>query len=257
MLMKDLPEIARLAGEFIEISPLNVVEELGSLRIYDKPVLGLAAADDPLFSRLKDPEIIGPHHLNPGEWLPEAQTVISYFLPFSERIREANRGEGDPPVEWLYGRIEGEICNDALRRHLVNEIEKMGGRAVVPPFDPRYQAINMRSNWSERHVAFIAGLGTFNLSKSMITEKGCAGRFGSVVVTARYEPTPRRYTEVYEYCTNCGACIHRCPPGAISMAGKDHSICSQYINEKIKKRFAPRYGCGKCQTAVPCEHAIP
>jgi hypothetical protein len=22
-------------------------------------------------------------------------------------------------------------------------------------------------------------------------------------------------------------------------------------------RFRPRYGCGKCQTGVPCEHQIP
>ncbi|MGE5483995.1 MAG: 4Fe-4S binding protein [Ignavibacteriales bacterium] len=249
--------IVELIEQFAVASPLNVVDGLRGMRIYDSPMVGFASADDPLFSQFRDPGVIGPHHLPPGEWLAEAATVISYFLPFSARVREANRGPGLPAVEWLYGRIEGEQFNNALRRHLCDEISKAGGQAVAPAIDPRFEIINERANWSERHAAFAAGLGTFCLSKSMITSKGSAGRFGSVVTTLQYEPTRRPYTGVYEYCTRCGACIDRCPVGAISTEGKEHRPCSHYINAEIKEHCAPRVGCGKCQTGVPCEGSIP
>jgi ferredoxin len=55
----------------------------------------------------------------------------------------------------------------------------------------------------------------------------------------------------------CGACAANCPVGAISIeSGKNHLLCSKYLNS-AEKRYAPRYGCGKCQVAVPCENASP
>ena len=71
------------------------------------------------------------------------------------------------------------------------------------------------SNWSERHVAYVCGLGTFGLSKGLITERGMAGRFGSIVTDAELAPTPRKYSDPFEYCTKCGACQFRCPAKAI------------------------------------------
>lgn len=253
----ELLDLMVLAEEFAGESPLNRVEELGIARIYDAPLMGLADALDPLFGKLQEPSVVGEHHLLPRDWLPEAKTVISYFLPFSWDIREANRTRGLPATKWLYGRIEGEAFNNALRQYLVEELSKDGGRALVPPMDPRYKITANRSNWSERHVAFIAGLGTFGLSKSLITQKGSAGRYGSVLTDQEMVITSRPYKDVYEYCNYCYACIDRCPAEAIKTEGKDISLCAQYIDNEIRPRYAPRYGCGKCQTAVPCEEAIP
>jgi len=64
------------------------------------------------------------------------------------------------------------------------------------------------------------------------------------------------HKEVYEYCNDCGACIRRCPADAITKDGKDHAPCDNFL-DAIRTKFAPRYGCGKCQTAVPCETKIP
>jgi len=256
--MEKTKELMVAIKDFVKTSPLNRVPELNILQIFDEPLIGIASAKDPLFLKLKDADVIGPHHLTPEEWLPGAKTVISYFLPFSETIRESNRLTANlPSVEWLYGRIEGEALNEALRKHLVEQIQIRGGQAIAPAIDKSFQVVNRRSNWSERHVAFIAGLGTFNLSKSFITEKGCAGRFGSVITSIDLEVTPRRYRDIYEYCTNCGVCIQRCPVSAITPEGKDHQICSDFLDNVIKPRYKPRYGCGKCQTAVPCENGIP
>lgn len=252
----ELHVLEEAAGSFLNSSPANMVAELDSLRIFDEPVWAVASADDALFQRLKEEDIIGLHHLTPGEWLPGARSVISLFLPFSERVRKSNYHSGDPSTEWLYARIEGQDCITALTSHLRQMLVEKGAKAVVPALDPRFKVINRRSNWSERHVAYIAGLGTFGLSKSLITARGSAGRYASLIVDFKLEPTIRPYREIYEYCSRCGACIGRCPANAISLQGKDHGPCSVFLDD-AKVRFKPRYGCGKCQTGVPCETGIP
>jgi epoxyqueuosine reductase QueG len=251
-----IKEIVQAATKFVAESPLNKVEDLGWISIYDEPLFGFASAGDPLFTKLKEPAVIGPQHLLPQEWLPGAMTVISYFLPFSDQVRRTNRIAGLPSKEWLYARIEGEVFNNALRQRLVDQSIEAGGQAVNPIFDSRFTIVDRRSNWSERHAAFIAGLGTFGLSKSLLTEKGCAGRYGSIITTLEFPARERPYQDIYQYCTFCGECIPRCPSGAIKAAGKDTFVCSEYIDNEVKPKFASRYGCGKCQTAVPCEYSF-
>lgn len=252
----DLAFLQEKATLFLEETPLNRAEDLNIADIFSAPLLSVASASDPLFLELKKEEVVGPHHLTPKEWMPGAETVVSYFLPFSKEIREANRGPGLPAIEWLYGRIEGERVNEALRRYLLKEVEIRGVEALIPTFDPRFAVIDRKSNYSERHVAYVAGLGTFSLSRSLITTMGCAGRYGSLLIGEEMEIPPRPYKEREERCNLCGECIARCPAGAIGKNGKEIEICAHYLDE-IKNRFKPRYGCGKCQTGVPCEDRIP
>lgn len=247
-----LGNIQQELGAFVHSSPQNFVPELGGMRIYDEPLLAVASADDPFWEALKQSEVVGPHHMSPEQWLDGAKSVIAYFLPYTEPVRSANRAEGWPAMEWLYGRYEGAVCNDALCSRLLELLRQDDGHALAPGLDPRFAVVNLRSNWSERHAAFITGLGTFSLSRSLITESGSAGRFASVITDRAIEPTRRRYTEIDEYCTKCGACLRRCPPHAIDKNGKDNAICAQYLKQ-TKLRFHPRYGCGKCQAGVPCE----
>ncbi len=248
-------QIDRLVDE----SLLNRVNEkdFSIERIFNYPILKAAEASDPLFYELKDPAVIGEHHLLPAEWLRDAKSVVSYFLPFSRKICEANRVEEWPAKEWLYGRIEGEEFNNFLRQFLVDLVKKAGGNAVAPTLDPRFKITDMRSNWSERHAAYIAGLGTFSLSKSLITEIGCAGRYGSIITDLDINSPGRIYTDLEEHCNRCGQCIDRCPAGAISEEGKDVQVCSDFLRDVITPRYIPRYGCGKCQTGVACENIIP
>ncbi len=253
MLINTLEE--KLA-EFTLNNDQNYVNEVNKLQIFDQPLVSVAAASDPLWLEMKEPKVIGSHHLTPIEWLSEAKSVISYFLPFTEDIRRSNRIGGLPSKEWLYGRCEGEIFNNTLRRLIIQLIEEIGGKALAPALDKRFTVNKYSSNWSERHVAFIAGLGTFSMSRSLITRLGTAGRFGSVIVDLEFKPKPRLYKEFDEYCDKCGTCIDRCPPQAITENGKDKESCSNYLN-KMFELNKPRYGCGKCQTAVPCEYKNP
>ncbi|WP_196590108.1 epoxyqueuosine reductase [Pectinatus frisingensis] len=261
-----LSSIQEKVNEFVLKSPLNIIEHLESLssppisyapmRIYELPLIGIASADDSLWDTFKNINIIGPAHKSPGEWLPGAKSVISYFLPYTERIRKANRIEKITATEWLYGRWEGEMFNQALRQFIIKLVEKNGNNALAPVLDKRFAVDNLRANWSERHAAFVAGLGTFSLSRSMITLKGTAGRFGSVIIDSPLDLTRRAYTQYDEYCIKCMACARRCPPQAINNKGKDNECCRMHLY-KEKEIYNPRYGCAKCQTKVPCEDKIP
>lgn len=252
----NLEAVSQAMAGFFRDNPLNVAKDLNNLQMYDLPLVAVAAAGDPLFERLKEETAVGPHHMSPQEWLSGAKAVVSYFLPFTLAVRKANRTYGLPSIEWLYGRIEGQVFNEAMTKFLVDYFTAAGYKALAPSLDPRFKVVNRRSNWSERHAAFVAGLGTFSLSRSLITRAGSAGRVGSVIVDAPLEPTARYYSEIEENCNKCGSCIPRCPPLAITEKGKDNAICSEYL-DRVKIRCAPRYGCGKCQTGVACEAGIP
>lgn len=259
--MNTLATLTTKINKFIGQSELNEVPDLKMMRIFDTCLVCVAAASDPMFVALQAHDAVGPSHMTPEEWLPGAQSVISYFLPFSREVRKANWVPDLPAIEWLYARIEGQQLIDALSRYLVEQLVNSGCKAVAPALDSRIKTDTKlwRSNWSERHAAFIAGLGTFGLNKSLITEKGCAGRIGSVITNLVINPTARSYSTIYEYCDQCAsciACIQRCPANAIRDEGKDVFRCANHVNE-TKVRYAPRYGCAKCQTKVACEHRIP
>lgn len=270
----DKQDLIRLAETFVETSAENHVKEedamcgaVVGMRIFEPPIFGFGNPGDEYFNRFKDPEVIGPHFRRPEEWLPEAQTVISFFLPFTETVRRSNGREWLwPSQEWLHARIEGQAMLNRLSFYLNEELVKAGYATVAPTRSVGYwdnekpnekNPLGFTSTWSERHVAFICGLGTFGLSKGIITRKGMAGRFGSLVTSLKLEPDKRTYEGVYEHCSSCGACIRQCPVSAISFEhGKDHFICSDFLDE-TRKKFLPRYGCGKCQVNVPCESCIP
>ena len=93
-------------GQFIDKNEQNFVAELDMMQIYDQPLISIAKASDPLWKELKKPEIIGPHHLTPIEWLPQAKSVISYFLPFSEQVRTSNKYEGPPSIECFMAALK-------------------------------------------------------------------------------------------------------------------------------------------------------
>ncbi len=278
----DRLSVERWCAEHFAGHPGNVVSaemasdhpQVTGLVMYDAPILGVADAADPLFERYKSWDVIAPFHMTPEEWLPGAKSVISLFFPLSERVRASNRGAPDETsYEWLYARIEGQAFIAAFSAELAEWLRSQGARACVPASDPRFGVARggdgplaswpgatkdvFASNWSERHAAFAAGLGTFSLTRGLITRLGMAGRFASVIVDIPLEVTPRPYSDPFEYCIRCGACARRCPAAAISLEhGKAQAPCKAYLGRQ-KVTYAPRYGCGKCQTAVPCESGIP
>ena len=264
-------KLISLAGQYIESSPNNRITDKTALhpscagmRIYEVPIFAFGPANDELYMKYKSADIIGSHFQSPTEWLPSANTVISFFLPYTDEIKKANAINFNwPAEEWLHGRYEGQLLLQDLTLHLVKALSEAGFESLAPSADKRFmvggaeEGMKFASNWSERHVAYACGLGTFGLSKGLITEKGMCGRFGSILTELDLPKDSRKYEGIYEYCTMCGVCVAHCPAGAISLKdGKEHSLCSEFL-DKVREKHSPRYGCGKCQVRVPCEGGIP
>jgi len=271
--------------DFVCDSPTGRLSFIDDYVIWDKPLVRYAAGDDPIFSEYK--KIIGPGHLTPREALAKAYgkspedmptklTVISWILPIVEETRKSNRKETKTPSRlWCHTRWYGEKCNEALRRHLIDLLTSHGYLAAAPAIQPYFKVERNEkgafSNWSERHIAFAAGHGTFGLSDGLITERGMAHRCGSVVTSLVIPASPRTAKSPYSNCLHykgikCEKCVTRCPVGAISEKGHDKVRCSQYVDEILGyyKSLKEGYnndkssaGCGLCQTKTPCEFQNP
>jgi len=273
----ELSLIKQQVSDLLLHSPQNYVKEVECLRsdligmqMYDSdPLFCAASAADPLFAELRKPGVIDPAYPLPTDWLPEAKSVISFFLPFTEVVRVANRKAPCDVIadEWYHARVEGQIMMDEVGAFVCSLLEKEGHKAVYPAASENFKMLDtFVPNWSERHTAYVCGLGTFGLSKGLITKKGMAGRYGSVITSAIIAPTPREYSDPFEYCNRCGACARLCPAQAIDAArtpadAKDNPTCSAFNKSKVMPPQKPgqrrHYGCGKCQVGVPCETRIP
>lgn len=271
--------------EFARTSPLNLMPGVENMRIFDKPVVRFADGDDRFFTELKT--IIAPAHMTPREilaqaykktpdMLPSRISVISWILPITEETRKSNGAETAVPSRfWSHTRWFGEKFNDALREYVTDILTEMGYLAVAPASPPYLKMVSgekgMYSNWSERHIAYAAGQGTFGLSDGFITEKGIAHRCGSVVTDLALPPSPRTAEGPYANCLYhfsgaCKKCAARCPAGAISENGHDKMKCLDYARSigysavLAKNTYDLQTsvaGCGLCQTGVPCERRIP
>jgi epoxyqueuosine reductase len=273
-----------IAG-FVSHNPINRLPFLNGYLLWDKPLVRFADGDDSIFTEYK--KIIGPTHMTPREVLAQAMnkkpeelpariSVVSWVLPIAEETRISNRAETRVPSRlWSHTRWYGEQSNDALRRYIIELLTGAGYLAIAPVLQPSFKMFSsekgMSSSWSERHIAFAAGQGTFSLSDGFITERGIAHRCGSVVTDAFLPASTRTAEGPYSNCLfyrsiDCQACIKRCPAGAISNKGHDKIKCLKYCQEigysaeKLKGDYdntTSISGCGLCQTGVPCESANP
>ncbi len=276
-------DVKKIIEDFWAADPRNRLYPGGDEKAWAEPHVGVAAADDPFFSRFK--EMIGPFFWTPEEAFalafpddPASSSelrVISYVLPQTPATRAEQRQEKQMPAErWARSRFYGEQFNCELRLHLAAALTAMGHPSVAPErlpgFDYRHsERFGIASNWSERHAAFVAGLGTFGLSDGLITPWGKAVRFGSVVSRIALPVSARSYGDDHHaWCLwyakgVCGACALRCPVGAISTAaGHDKVACRRYIREVTAPWATKRYGtgatpCGLCQVRIPCEAQVP
>ena len=192
---------------------------------WSRPKVGLCRADDEVFMRFK--EAVGLFHWAPQEAyhlaFPETQeepknlAVIVWILPQTEKTKQDNRREKLLPAERW---ARSRIFGESFNNKLRERVAKE------------------------------------------LTEQGYPA-------VARM-PVPainRPYETHYDYCLflsqgTCGRCIERCPVDAISKKGHDKTKCREYLMTHTKPYVTQKfgfegYGCGLCQTDVPCESAIP
>ena len=245
-----------------------------------EPLIKIADASDPLFKELKT--IISPTHALPGELVGGARSVIAWYVPFDPSIAESNIQGEESSLEWDYAYVETNDMLNALSKEVHDLINALGYEASDIPATYNYDPVGLKSDWSHRSAAFIAGLGTFGINNMLITEKGCCGRYGSVITTMPLEADVRPDREfcLFKYNGSCGACIERCPINAytldpakaVKVSGSqlelggaaeygvfyDRQLCNEQIF-KFVVHFENGDGdtCGKCMVGMPCSQQAP
>lgn len=243
----------------------ETMQQYGSERTpkthWRQPLLGYAAASDPLFEEVR--RRVGPTYELPESLLPGARTVIAYFIPFTEEITAQVPAAGSEisPDAWAFGYIETNELLERIGCSVVANLVKQGFRAIALPPTHHFDKKLLVSDWSHKHAAYIAGIGTWGLHQMLITQSGCCGRFGTVVTDAVIEPTPRPQEE---YCLSkrngsCFACTARCVSGALSQDRFDRQRCYEVClrNEDHHRAKGQADVCGRCAIRVPCSFAVP
>ena len=273
--------LATLISEFTLNAPQNSLGLGNDEKAFDAPLVGFSNAADQLYDFYRSH--IGPFYLTPLVFfqhhfpcipaMAEELTVISWILPSTARTREEQAVQQKYPSErWARTRALGEDFNICLRRYVVNGLARFNIPALAPVLSPLWSRSDEGkyapcSNWSERHAAYAAGLGTFGLCDGLITPLGKAVRVGSVIAKIPVTPSKRPYNDHHAYCQHftargCRECIERCPVSAISENGHDKKRCMQYteriMHQYIKEHYnLDTYACGLCQAGVPCTSRIP
>lgn len=274
----------------------NQLKDFPGISIFDQPFFGVADGDDPLFKEFQ--KTVSSQHLIPREILKSYAKkntdlscirVISWVLPYTEDIRDSNRNSNWPSKLYSLARNNGGALNHRASLRLTEMLKGQGFAAISPMHTREYDAFRSQehtfsSTWSERHVAFAAGLGRFGLNGSLITARGSNVRFGSLITNIDLEPNISDGRDYRAACLkssgkDCTACIKRCPVGAITESGMEKSKCYA-MRQAVRKRYLDSYsqelhmlpapvvkngkreegyslGCALCQCGVPCEGQDP
>jgi epoxyqueuosine reductase len=285
----DRPESGYGYGSWVEtqIEQFRLTSAYGKIsgdgdeRIFDEPFVGFSSGSDPLYGQLKDE--IGPPYMTPREIFERSfpdlaasaheLTVVSLVMPFARQIRLDNRLQTTYPAErWVRAKRAANEFAGRLAEHLGGSLEREGIASVAPRLAPFYtigrsERYGLTAIWSERHAAYVSGLGTFGLCDGFITERGKAVDCRSIIAKLAIPPTPRPYSDHHAYCLHyargtCGRCISRCPAEAISEQGHGKERCREHCFgpalSYVKDHYGiDEYGCGLCQTSVPCERRNP
>ena len=266
--------------DFIQNAISDFEAENGISNMWKPPLVSAIPANHPLLPSLK--QIATGDHLLPEELLPGAKSVVVFFVPFDDRIIESNiKGEA-ASREWanayvitnkLLAFIGDELENRLI--HFSDKISSLPGKEAAGFQIAKIKATHnfdkntLLSRWSHRHIAWIAGLGTFGINNMLITEKGCCGRLGSLVTNVEcgifissnsgaIKPVPEKC--LFKINGSCGLCRERCPIGAHNEIGsfKRHDcyeICLK--NSELHHEIGHADICGKCLVGLPCSIADP
>jgi epoxyqueuosine reductase QueG len=252
----DKATLLREVTRFVKTYP----EQASTETRWKKPLVAFASVEDPLFPKLK--EWVRPSHALPGDLLPAGKTVIAYFLPFENRIQKENARAGfHPSRSWAVAYIETNQLIRDLGSHLKDFLEKKGYQTVFTPPTHNYDPAILLSDWSHRHIAYIAGLGRLGLHNWLITERGCCGRLGTLVTEAFFSPTKRPAEEfcLHKAGCECSACVRKCIYGALFVDRFDRHACNQHLlkNDAYFSDLGTTDVCGKCGVGLPCSASNP
>lgn len=252
-----------LTGDFSELISRFIdrwSEQNQIPQLWRTPLVAIAAANDPLFPQLR--EAVAADHLIPSDLLPEAKSILVYFLPFVQELGKENKEAGFFAAKsWAEAYVATNQLIGEINRHIEQCLNDRGYQAAVTPATHNFDQERLLSRWSHKHIAYVAGLGTFGHHHLIITEAGCCGRLGSLVTNVPISATERPGRE---YCLTraghkCLACAGKCTYGALGETAFDRHACYRQLleNDRHYSDLPLVDVCGKCGCEVPCSYGIP
>lgn len=245
-------KILELVVEYVKAYPANN----GTPDMWRTPLVGFADVNDPYIRDL--PEIVTKGHQMPEDFMEHPTVVISYFIPFTKELADGNIGIADHAASesWADAYKITNAMMAKLNEYLVEKLKGMGYRAAVPTNAGMHTDI-LKSYWSQRHLAYAAGLGTFGINNMLITKDGCCGRYNSIVADIPVKADKHLEQEncLYKSKGLCKKCVQNCFSGALTTEGFDRRRCYETCEKNME-----RYGvdvCGKCVTNIPCAFIAP
>lgn len=251
---------------------VKAYEEQGDITTkWGKPLVGFADVKHPLVSGLT--QIVSASHQRPEDVLEGASVIIAYFVPFTRELNKTNREHNNVASrEWALAYEETNAMFPKLNEYLISALAEKGVRAAVSPETLTFDRDKLISNWSHRHIARAAGLGTFGLNNMLITKQGCCGRYHSLITDLDVEPDAPIEEDhcLYKKNGSCGICVQRCPADALSFDGFERNKCYGAVrrNAEIHVGLGNSYSgdnnqssghdgsgsevCGKCISFAPC-----
>lgn len=249
----DSSEAAALIWETIthEISTQDLITG------YREPIIGIVPADDPGFGSLSS--LVGFNHFLPGDLLPGARSIVCFFLPFFPDIVYANQAHKDIVArEWAIAYQETNMLINQITSGLSKKLRDHGIRAAAEPATGNFDHTALKSHWSHKSIAVMSGIGSFGLHQLVITDAGCAGRFGSFVVDVELPITTPPQKERCEYYATgaCLDCVLACPVQALAEEEPfNRQECWQQClrnGEYFQDIGDEVHICGKCAVLGPC-----
>ena len=263
--MKDL--IRRYIRDFVK----GYEKQEGIDTTWREPLVGFADANSQEIKNIR--EYTYEEHLMPNDILENPTVIIAYFVPFTNDIANSNV-EGELASEkWTVAYQETNEMLTKINDYIIEKIEEMGYKAAICKEAGKFDNNILKSKWSHRHIAKLAGLGTFGINNMLITKEGCCGRYFTIVTNLPVSPDKMSDEEncLYKRNKSCLVCVKRCFSGALKESSYDrfkcHEICNRSFNhyEKLygNKEFIkgkPSGGsevCGKCVVNLPCSFKRP
>lgn len=217
---------------FLEGLLAIVDEQVGSIGRPDlhRPAIGaISRADDARYGDLKD--IVGPWVATPHEVMPEANSVVVFFVPFTRGAVRGGLDDDGTQDKWVRAHclvydFRPQILDAACRY-----VKSRGFSAVAAEGECTYGPDGKRCTWSHKSAGFISGLGTFGANRTLITAKGAAGAMFTVLTDAELDPcSPGPGPKCGFFLDGgCRKCFEACPAGALAPDGLDLVLCQQMV----------------------------
>ena len=231
------------------------------LNLWKEPIIEIISANDEKLRSLK--ETIFAEHYIPYDILPDAKSIICFFIPFQENIVKSNVDGIIASEEWVLAYIK---TNDVIK--IINDniellMTRKGYKAGKIPATHNFDVNKLISNWSHRHIAYIAGIGTFGINNMLITKNGCCGRIGSIILNFEFDSYVQT-VNTKEKCLkkingSCGICQRKCMLNCYDNDDFNRHKCYEQCmkNDEYHKTNGNANVCGKCLVGLPCSTIEP